>query len=99
MLPFFVILMGWAISLIFIRPTLPFILLSILLLLIFGWLSSIGIKRAFDKTPKLILSNEGISNAKTPLHKWAEITNQKTISEHGFKTNGANHSGDIPFKN
>lgn len=86
MLPFFIILMGWAVSLIFIRPAIPFILLSILLLFLFGWLSAMLIKRAFDKTPKLTLSNEGISTAKTPFYKWAEITNEKTISKDGVKT-------------
>lgn len=86
MLPFFVILMGLSICLVFIQPTLPFMLFSILLLLLFGWLSRMLIKRAFDKTPKLILSNEGISTAKTPFYKWAEITDEKTISKDGIKT-------------
>lgn len=86
MLFFFIIIMGWSISLIFINPTLPFILCSILLLFLFGWLSRMVIKQAFDKTPKLILSNEGISTTKTPLYKWAEITGEKTISKPGLKT-------------
>ena len=69
-----ILLFGLGVYLIIMGGYVGFYFWGVILILIGGGLTFVYLRDAFDNTPKITISNAGMSTAVTHFYRWAEIS-------------------------